>query len=265
MIFAGAQRTVHVLHNSEQPASVFAILESGSKVVPLIADGLFDLLMLKMTNIYTSKKQTKIESKGPRFEIGDFCVKLGSVTMSQNFKGILVEVRATLYISLEKKRDSPKIRPSAANFFIIRGISSSFSKRYSSSRLAPTWRIVIIFNSEINFSHKFAFKNYFSTQKYKSEHIRAGYYRRFFFLLPFFDLTANEQRSGIWIQRNAISFGFEFLNLAERNEFFIGRWDALAPATSGVPCQSRDERALSIDSSRDPTLHTCKPHTYARL
>lgn len=168
VIFAGAQRTVHVLHNSEQPASVFAILESGSKVVPLIADGLFDLLMLKMTNIYTSKKQTKIESKGPRFEIGDFCVKLGSVTMSQNFKGILVEVRATLHISLEKKRDSPKIRPSAANFFIIRGISSSFSKRYSSSRLAPTWRIVITFNSEINFSHKFAFKNYFSTQKYKS-------------------------------------------------------------------------------------------------
>ena len=61
-------------------------------MVPLIADGLFDLLMMKLTNIYTSKKQTKIESKGPRFEVGDFCVKLGSVTMSQNFKGVLVEV-----------------------------------------------------------------------------------------------------------------------------------------------------------------------------
>lgn len=97
-----------MLHNSEQPASVFAILESGNKVVPLIADGLFDLLMLKMTNIYTSKKQTKIESKGPRFEIGDFCVKLGSVTMSQNFKGILVEVRATIYIALEKKKRFPE-------------------------------------------------------------------------------------------------------------------------------------------------------------
>jgi hypothetical protein len=72
---------------------VFAILESGNKTIPLVADGLFDLLMSKMTSIYTSKKQTKIESKGPRFEIGDFCVKLGSVTMSQNFKGVLVEVR----------------------------------------------------------------------------------------------------------------------------------------------------------------------------
>jgi len=72
---------------------VFSILESGNKTIPLVADGLFDLLMNKMTSIYTSKKQTKIESKGPRFEIGDFCVKLGSVTMSQNFKGVLVEVR----------------------------------------------------------------------------------------------------------------------------------------------------------------------------
>lgn len=92
-----------MLHNSEQPASVFALLESGSKVVPLIADGLFDLLMLKMTNIYTSKKQTKIESKGPRFEIGDFCVKLGSVTMSQNFKGVLVEVSGIPYFSRKGK------------------------------------------------------------------------------------------------------------------------------------------------------------------
>jgi len=71
---------------------VFSILESGNKTIPLVADGLFDMLMNKMTSIYTSKKQTKIESKGPRFEIGDFCVKLGSVTMSQNFKGVLVEV-----------------------------------------------------------------------------------------------------------------------------------------------------------------------------
>lgn len=60
------QRTVHVVHNSEHPASVFAILESGQKTVPLVADGLFDLLMLKIKNIYT-KKQPKIESKGPRY------------------------------------------------------------------------------------------------------------------------------------------------------------------------------------------------------
>ncbi|KAJ3653330.1 hypothetical protein Zmor_012587 [Zophobas morio] len=88
----GHQRTVHVLHNSEQPATVFSILETGQKTIPLATDGLFDLLMMKMSGFYTSKKQTKAESKGPRYEIGDFCVKLGTVTVSQNFKGILVEV-----------------------------------------------------------------------------------------------------------------------------------------------------------------------------
>lgn len=88
----GTTKTVHVLHNSEQPASVFSILESGSKNIHVIADGLFDLLMMKLSQHYTSKKQTKIESKGPRFELGDFCVKLGSVTMNQSFKGILIEV-----------------------------------------------------------------------------------------------------------------------------------------------------------------------------
>ncbi|KAJ8954538.1 hypothetical protein NQ318_000772 [Aromia moschata] len=88
----GPQRTVHVLHNSEQPATVFSLLETGSKTIPLATDGLFDLLMMKMSSFYTSKKQTKAESKGPRYEIGDFCVKLGTVTVSSNFKGILVEV-----------------------------------------------------------------------------------------------------------------------------------------------------------------------------
>ena len=46
--------------------------------------------MLKLTNVY--KKKTTIESKGPRFEIGDFLVKLGSVTVGGVFKGVLVEV-----------------------------------------------------------------------------------------------------------------------------------------------------------------------------
>lgn len=88
----GHQRTVHVLHNSEQPATVFALLETGTKTIPLVTDGLFDLLIMKMISFYQAKKHTKTESKGPRFEIGDFCVKLGTVNITSNFKGILVEV-----------------------------------------------------------------------------------------------------------------------------------------------------------------------------
>lgn len=86
----GANKNLYILHNSEYPASVFSVLESGTKTVTLTSDTLFDLLMLKLTNIY--KKKTTIESKGPRFEIGDFIVKLGSVTVGGVFKGILVEV-----------------------------------------------------------------------------------------------------------------------------------------------------------------------------
>lgn len=90
--FVGGQQSTHrvlnVLHNSEHPASTFALLEvpvlsapgnlnlppgSGVKTVSLVADNLFDLLVHKMSHVYTSKK-IKIESKGPRFELGDFVV-----------------------------------------------------------------------------------------------------------------------------------------------------------------------------------------------
>ena len=92
----GPPRSVHVLHNSEYPTSVFALLDSANsnKTVALVADNLFDLLMLKLSNYYTAPKQTKIESRGQRFEAGDFVVKIGSVTMASAFKGILVEVNA---------------------------------------------------------------------------------------------------------------------------------------------------------------------------
>jgi mediator of RNA polymerase II transcription subunit 20 len=51
---------------------------------------LFDLLLLKLSNVYS--KKLRIEAKGPRFEIGDFLVKLGIVSVAGSGKGILVEV-----------------------------------------------------------------------------------------------------------------------------------------------------------------------------
>jgi len=83
-------KNLYILHNSEYPATVFSVLECNNKTVTLTSDTLFDLLMLKLGNVY--KKKTTIESKGPRFEIRDFLVKLGSVTVGGVFKGILVEV-----------------------------------------------------------------------------------------------------------------------------------------------------------------------------
>jgi len=86
----GANKNLYILHNSEYPATVFSVLESGSNLITLTSDTLFDLLMLKLRDSY--QKKVKIESKGPRFEIKDFLVKLGSVTIQGAFKGILVEV-----------------------------------------------------------------------------------------------------------------------------------------------------------------------------
>ena len=114
----GPPKNLYVLHNSEYPATVFSVLDSGSlrsnsilywnqhwfrielflqlpllalnfscsgnKCTTLTSDTLFDLLMLKLSNAY--QKKVKIESKGPRFEIKDFLVKLGSVTSQGAFK-----------------------------------------------------------------------------------------------------------------------------------------------------------------------------------
>ena len=56
-------------------------------MVTLTSDTQFDLLVLMLTNVYKKKKQ-KTESRGPRFEICDFIVKLGSssVTVGNVFK-----------------------------------------------------------------------------------------------------------------------------------------------------------------------------------
>ena len=86
----GPQRTLHVLHNSEQPATVFSILEHSEKKTTFTSDTLFDLLLLKLSNVYS--KKLRIESKGPCFEIGDFIVKLGIVSVTGSSKGVLVEV-----------------------------------------------------------------------------------------------------------------------------------------------------------------------------
>jgi len=83
------QRAVNILHNSEHPASTYAMLDTGTC---LIVDNLFDHLMGKLGNIYNSRKATRIESKGQCYELKDFLIKIGSVSMGSSFKGILIEI-----------------------------------------------------------------------------------------------------------------------------------------------------------------------------
>lgn len=82
-------RVLNIIHNTEHPASCFALLDTGTC---LKCDVHFDALMATMSGIYQSKKSAKIESKGPKFQKGDFLVKLGSVSIGPSFRGILIEV-----------------------------------------------------------------------------------------------------------------------------------------------------------------------------
>ncbi|XP_074646796.1 mediator of RNA polymerase II transcription subunit 20-like [Tubulanus polymorphus] len=88
------QRLSHVMHNSEQPASCFCVLDTGTC---LVADTLLDVLMLKLKGFYAPRKSAKVECKGQRYEMDDFIVKIGSVLLGQNQtnKGIMVEVEYT--------------------------------------------------------------------------------------------------------------------------------------------------------------------------
>ena len=70
--------------SSEHPATVFTVLEPpppvgpqqqpGKQKLTFTSDTLFDLLLLKLEKFY--QKRLKIESKGSRFELGDFVVKV---------------------------------------------------------------------------------------------------------------------------------------------------------------------------------------------
>jgi len=83
-------RVLYVLHDSEHPATVFSVSDSGvGRPAFFACDNLFDLLLLKLSNVYS--KRLRFECKGPRFEVGDFLVKIGAVSLAGSFRGVLVE------------------------------------------------------------------------------------------------------------------------------------------------------------------------------
>lgn len=84
-------RSIHIIHNSEQPLTCFSLLDSG---LCLTSDLGFDQFMNSLKTFYACRKNLRIEVKGPRLELEDFIIKIGSVVLGQNMslKGILVEV-----------------------------------------------------------------------------------------------------------------------------------------------------------------------------
>ena len=76
-------RHMHVFHDTEYPLTVFSQTDSGAV---LVADVNFDVLMNKLKSVF-SKKATKIESRGLRFEWNDFLIKVGIVSIGPSVKG----------------------------------------------------------------------------------------------------------------------------------------------------------------------------------
>ncbi|XP_007897695.1 mediator of RNA polymerase II transcription subunit 20 isoform X1 [Callorhinchus milii] len=82
-------KLMYVMHNTEYPASCFALFENGPC---LVADTNFDTLMIKLKGFFQNAKSNKIESRGQRYQFSDFLVKVGTVTMGPSARGISVEV-----------------------------------------------------------------------------------------------------------------------------------------------------------------------------
>ncbi|XP_077985967.1 mediator of RNA polymerase II transcription subunit 20-like [Glandiceps talaboti] len=89
------QKTIHVMHNTEQPLTCYTILENPGSSNCLVADTMFDQVMQKLKGFYMPRKAAKIESKGQHYELGDFVIKIGTVSVGPSTKGILFEVEYT--------------------------------------------------------------------------------------------------------------------------------------------------------------------------
>ncbi|CAG0914826.1 unnamed protein product [Notodromas monacha] len=90
----GLNKTVHILHDTERPATVFTVLEGPQHTFCVTGDLNLDVLLATITSAHGAKRTPKIECRGPRFELmnGDFLIKIGSASRTQNFRGILCEV-----------------------------------------------------------------------------------------------------------------------------------------------------------------------------
>ena len=58
----------------------------------LVTDVMIVSFLSKLRDFWQPKKGGKIESKGNRYELGDFIIKVGIVTVGPNTKGVAIEV-----------------------------------------------------------------------------------------------------------------------------------------------------------------------------
>ena len=82
-------RVLNVFHCSEYPMSCFGLLDTGTS---LVADSTFDLILLNLSANYSNKKMNRIEVRGQKWSLHDFCVRIGSCSLGPSLKGVLLEI-----------------------------------------------------------------------------------------------------------------------------------------------------------------------------
>lgn len=85
-------KLLHLLHYSEYPHLTFSVLENNTCMV---SESGFDLIIEKLKSFYMPRKGGKIEVKGPKYRLGDFVIRIGSITQMSNFKGLILEIEYT--------------------------------------------------------------------------------------------------------------------------------------------------------------------------
>lgn len=89
----GQGKHLHMVSNSEYPASRFAQFDEGSSSV--VTDVMLFPFLTKLRSHWQQKKGGKIESKGHRYEYLDFIVKIGIVGIGGSTRGVSVEIEYT--------------------------------------------------------------------------------------------------------------------------------------------------------------------------
>ena len=84
---------LHMVSNSEFPASRFAQFDEGSS--SLVTDVMLFPFLTKLRSHWQQKKGGKIESKGHRYQYLDFIVKIGVVSIAGSTRGVSVEIEYT--------------------------------------------------------------------------------------------------------------------------------------------------------------------------
>jgi len=82
-------KVLNLLTSTEFPMTCFALLDNGQS---LVCDSTFELILHNLSNVYSSKKMSRIEVRGQKWTLKDFVVRVGSCCLGPSLKGIIIEL-----------------------------------------------------------------------------------------------------------------------------------------------------------------------------